>query len=267
MISVFIQSVGIAGPGLKGWHEARDILAGAQQYLAAEYQPSANSILPKNEYRRTTRLVKLALTAAQDATGDPLCDTSELAAVFTSADGDLDITNKVCQALTLPDRPVSPTHFHNSVHNAPAGYWSIATGSHAPSTSICACDFTFAAGLVEAACQAQQDKIPVLLVAYDHVAPFPLCEKRSYKDPFAVALLLSSENHKRNICEIRLSVCQKSNNNLTLDQAEIIIPIDNPNACALPLLQAMSTTTDRDLELDYNHEQQLNISIRHANNS
>ena len=37
-----------------------------------------------------------------------------------------DTIHAVCTALTEPDYPVSPTRFSNSVHNAPAGYWSIA---------------------------------------------------------------------------------------------------------------------------------------------
>lgn len=267
MISVFVNQVGITGPGLKGWAETRNILAGKQTYIAEEYQRPASSILPKNEHRRTTNLVKLALSAAQDALSDSTYEASELAAVFASADGDLEITDKICHALTLPDRPVSPTNFHNSVHNAPAGYWSIATHSPAPSTSICACDFSFTAGLLEAACQVQQDKNPVLLVVYDYPPPFPISEKRAYKDPFAVALLLSSENDKRNMCEIRLSLCQNSDKNVTAAQAEPAISLDNPIACALPLLQALSTKADMELDLAYNHAQQLNIRLRHANNT
>src|SRR5690606_40428753 len=69
------------------------------------------------------------------------------AAVFASSGGDYPIIDQICKALCEPERLVSPTQFHNSVHNSAAGYWSIATGSRAPSTSISAFDDTFAAGL------------------------------------------------------------------------------------------------------------------------
>ena len=49
------------------------------------------------------------------------------------------------------ERELSPTRFHNSVHNAPAGYWSIATQSREPSTSLCRDDESFQAALLEAA--------------------------------------------------------------------------------------------------------------------
>ncbi len=41
-----------------------------------------------------------------------------------------------------------PTQFHNSVHNAVAGYWSIATKSTQPMTCLAAHDHSFAAGLL-----------------------------------------------------------------------------------------------------------------------
>ncbi len=47
-------------------------------------------------------------------------------AVFACSGGDTDVINRLCSALMLPGCPVSPQQFVNSVHNAPAGYWSIA---------------------------------------------------------------------------------------------------------------------------------------------
>ena len=48
------------------------------------------------------------------------------------------------------DQPVSPTQFHNSVHNTAAGYWSIATGSQQPTTCLACHDATAAAALLKA---------------------------------------------------------------------------------------------------------------------
>lgn len=265
MLSVFISQIGIAGPGLKGWQQSRDILAGRQAYITEEYQKPATSILPKNEHRRTTSLIKLALSAAQDAVSHCAYDAAELSSVFASADGDLEITDKLCHALTLPDRPVSPTNFHNSVHNAPAGYWSIATHSHAPSTSICACDYTFAAGLLEAACQTRQGPDPVLLVAYDYPPPFPLSAKRPFTDPLAVALVLTGHADARSLCELRLTL--EEDKGLDIGCAEPLISLDNPCACALQLLQPIASSTDRELNIAYNQRQLLNISLHHAINT
>ena len=68
---------------------------------------------------------------------------------------------------------MSPTKFHNSVHNAAAGYWTIGTGCMAPSNSLSGYECSFAAGLLEAAAQCAADRRPVLLVGFDVAARRP----------------------------------------------------------------------------------------------
>ena len=53
------------------------------------------------------------------------------AAVFSSSSGDGQNCHESVRSARVSDRRVSPTRFHNSVHNAAAGYWSIATGAKA----------------------------------------------------------------------------------------------------------------------------------------
>ena len=48
---------------------------------------------------------------------------------------------------------ISPTRFHNSVHNAAAGYWTIGAGCMQATTALSAYDATFAEGLLEALAQ------------------------------------------------------------------------------------------------------------------
>ena len=88
---------------------------------------------------------------------------------------------------------MSPTQFHNSVHNAPGGYWSIALATRAPSTSLCAVEASFAAGLLEACAQAVAERRDVLLIAYDVPYPEPLASLWTVAEPFAVAMVLSNE--------------------------------------------------------------------------
>ena len=94
--------------------------------------------------------------------------------MFTSSSGDGDNVHAICESARHAERQVSPTRFHNSVHNAAAGYWSIATQCRAASTSLCCHDASFAAGLLEAASQVAVDGKPVALIAYDHPYPAPL---------------------------------------------------------------------------------------------
>jgi hypothetical protein len=50
---------------------------------------------------------------------------AETASVFTSSGGDGDVIHHICETLTQPGREVLLTRFHNSVHNAPAGYYQL----------------------------------------------------------------------------------------------------------------------------------------------
>src|SRR3546814_2131149 len=80
----------------------------------------------------------------------------------------------LCTTLASDARALSPTRFHNSVHNAAAGYWTIGTGCHAPSTAISSFDASFAQGLLEALVQLRTGAQAVLLVAYDAPSAGPL---------------------------------------------------------------------------------------------
>jgi hypothetical protein len=93
--------------------------------------------------------------------------------------------------LASAERQLSPTRFHNSVHNAAAGYWSIATGATPASNALCAYDASFAAGLLEALTQVAIERTAVLLIAYDASYPEPLRTVRPIPDAFAVAMVLA----------------------------------------------------------------------------
>ena len=153
-------------------------------------QRPAVSLLPPAERRRCALSVAWALAVAQEAVASAELDAASLAVVFASSDGDGDIVHRLCSALATPAAAVSPTDFHNSVHNAATGYWSIGAHSPAPSTALCAYDGSFGAGLLEAACQIAIEKRPVLLIAVDLPYPPPLAVHRPVRHGFAAALVL-----------------------------------------------------------------------------
>lgn len=178
-------------PGLAGWPAAARVLAGAAPHDPTPVARPSPQLLPPAERRRCAPLVGWALTAAQEAAVASGLDPAAFALVFASSDGDGDIVHRLCTALAAPAAAVSPTDFHNSVHNAASGYWSIATRSAAPSTALCAYDGSFAAGLLEAACQVHADARPVMLVAVDLPYPAPLAAHRPVRHGLAVALALA----------------------------------------------------------------------------
>jgi len=77
------------------------------------------------------------------------------------------------------------------VHNAAAGYWTIATGCRAASSALTAFDASFAAGLLEAATQCAADERPVLLVAFDVQAVGALASVTRSDGLLATALVIA----------------------------------------------------------------------------
>src|ERR1700730_720319 len=186
-----VEGIGLLGPGLDGWTSSTALLEGRSPYIPQPTVLPTPEGLPPAERRRLGRVVKLALGVGLQATSSAGVDPATLAAVFASSGGDGQNCHEICQALSLDDRLISPTRFHNSVHNAAAGYWSIATGSRAASNAVCAYDASFAAGLLEAVTQVVVDQTRVLLVAYDAPYPPPLFVKRPIPEAFGVALVLA----------------------------------------------------------------------------
>jgi hypothetical protein len=186
-----IEGIGVLGPGLDGWQAAGALLEGRAQYTPQPTVLPVPNGLPPAERRRVGGVVKLALGVGLQATSNAGVDASSLPAVFASSGGDGHNCHEICLALSLEERLISPTRFHNSVHNAAAGYWSIATGSKAASNALCAFDASFAAGLLEAVTQVIVEQTRVLLVAYDAQYPPPLFAKRPIPEAFGVAFVLA----------------------------------------------------------------------------
>jgi len=188
-----IAGIGLVGPGLAGWHAAREALAGRVPYAGAPTRLAAPEALPATERRRAGRCVKLALAAGLDAVAGAGADAGALGAIFASSSGDGETCHAICETLASDDRLISPTRFHNSVHNAPAGYWSIATGATASIDCLGAFDASFGAGLLEALTRlAVEPEAPLVLVAYDAPYPEPLNGARPIPDAFGVAFVLEA---------------------------------------------------------------------------
>lgn len=249
--SVFIDSIGLAAPGLPGWPAAQEILRGAQPYEIREMPRFAPSFLPPNERRRATRVGRLAFQAGEEAVAASDIPPEQLAAVFSSGGGDYEVMDRMCQALATSERMISPTDFHNSVHNAPAGYWSIATRSRQPSTSLSAYDSSFAAGLMEAFSLCREDDLPVLLVTYDIRPPAPLVYARPLVDDFSVALLLTPMQRPQSRASLQLDLADHPNESRVADATLEKLRCGNPAARALPLLVALARQESATLHLPY----------------
>jgi Beta-ketoacyl synthase, N-terminal domain len=188
---VWLASAGVLGPGLPGWSAARDLLLGGSRPADAPDPEPVPALLPANERRRASAPARWALTVGSEALAAAGIEAEDAALVFSTCGGDGMITHQICEALAAQPPQMSPTRFHNSVHNAPAGYWSIFARSRAPSTTLCGYECSFAAGLLEAAAQVVAEQRPVMLVAYDLPYPEPMRALWPVARPFAAALLLA----------------------------------------------------------------------------
>jgi len=205
--------------------------------------------------------VRLAFQAAEDALQSSSIPAAALATVFASSDADLGIIHRICSALATTPRLVSPTDFHNSVHNAAAGYWSIAVGSRAPSASISAHDCSFAAGLTEACSLVAIDGCDTLLVAFDLPPPEPLYAQRPIANPVGVALILTRQSTQNTIAKLE---CERSRQAETLlSQADFeVLRLSNPAARGLPLLQRLALGESSVVNLPLNADARLAVRLR-----
>ncbi len=240
MISAYLQSVGVVAPGITDWPTCRDILTGRQDYQPAPIPRFNPETLPANERRRITPTIRLAMQAATEAMQGSALDAESVATVFATSNGDLDISNRICNALTLPERPVSPTDFHNSVHNAPAGYWSIGSHCRQPSTSLSAGDASFAAGLLESFTQVLSDRHPVMLVAYDQPPPQALANTHTSTLPFAAALILTRQQGENSLARLTLTPAEQAASSCLQCAALETLHLGSPAARALPLLELLA---------------------------
>lgn len=189
---VFIDGIALWAPTLHGWPSAAAALRGEAVAAARTTRPSPTLLAP-NERRRAPDSVLVALAVAQAAVAQSGRDAAGLASVFTSAHADLAIVDALCSTLAAHPLMLSPTRFHNSVHNAASGYWAIATGCRAPSSAVSGYENSFAAGWLEAASQVAADGVPVLLVGFDTEAHGALASVNRSRGLLGVALVLSPQ--------------------------------------------------------------------------
>jgi len=258
----FVEGVGLVGPGLQGWQASRAILAGKQTYGRAPTLVAAGELLPAAERRRAGMSVKLALAAGQEAFAVAGRDTAATSTVFASSSGDCDNVHHILETLAALERQVSPTRFHNSVHNAAAGYWSIATQCRAPSTSLCGHDASFAAGLLEAMSQVAFTGAPVGLIAYDHPYPEPLHAARPIRGELGVALVLAPQASKRAMAALQVAFMpQAMDASGAADPGLEALRVGVPAARCLPLLAVLARGTRETVILEYVAATHLQVAI------
>ena len=259
---VSILGVGLLSAGLEGWSNGREVLRGGLPFSPTSPPDPKADLLPPNERRRSSDCVRWAVQVAQEAIVQSELDPREVATVFASSGGEMGVLDTLCRALATTERIVSPTLFHQSVHNTAAGYWGIATTCQQSSTALSCYDDSCAVGLLEAVTYATLEECPVLFVAYDLPAPEPLHGARPIAAAFAAALVLTASGASpAPTMSLRLLPGEGGHATTVPDQDLERLRLDNPAARMLPLLRAMALKRRHTVMMNVLDDQRLTVDV------
>jgi len=222
-------------------------------------------LLPADVRRRTTDHIKLAVEVGAQAVDMAGTPGSRLWSVFASSESDGAITHNICEEVAKPVPEVSPTRFHNSVNNAPAGYWCMSARSQCPSTSVAGFDATFAVGLLEAMVQIAFESQPVLFVAHDTPLPEPLHSVQPISAIFGMALVLQPQRtgSSQACLDVEVDAALLAPSHVGNRDLEGL-RTGNPAARGLPILEAVARRASESVVLSYVHGQSLRVRVLQA---
>lgn len=258
--AVAIEGVAFWHARMPNWSTARAVICGKRTAPEPIAKRPTSNLLAPTERRRAPDTVALALEVAMQACEAASRSPAQLRSVFASTYGDLGISDYMCATLAATPTLISPTKFHNSVHNAAAGYWSIGTGSHAPYTALTAYRYTFATALLEAATQVVCDGEPVVCVAFDVEASGPLGTVAPSSGLLGVGLVLAPADGSHRTLTLR--VADGSSANLTAARSPAVALVaENALAPCLPFFEALAYSAPGKVVLGLSDHCVLNVRV------
>ncbi len=129
--------------------------------------------------RGTSHATRMAIDCAAQASQHAGFDLTQLAAVFGSALGEIEIAIEQLAMMLSEEGIVSPARFKNSVHNTASGVLSIASKNRGFTSAIAAGDHTLPATLLETMLLLETGKATqAIAVVADEATPEPLRSAR-----------------------------------------------------------------------------------------
>ena len=260
-VLVHVEGIAVWFARLPDWETARAVIRGERSAPDAAASRPAPTLLAPTERRRAPDTVAVALEVASRAVAASGREPASLPSVFASTHGDVAISDYMCSTLASTPALISPIKFHNSVHNAAAGYWSIGTGSYAPYTAISAYQYTFGAGLLEAATQVVSEGRPVLYVAFDIEAKGPLGTMARSRGVLGVALVLAPAASTQSKARLSLSLRNADDPVTAAASPAAALIAENALAPCLPLLEALAADEARSVSLRLSHATLLSAEV------
>ncbi len=263
-----VLGVGAWGPRFRNWADLQAMLAGKPVEDDGSKGPKPE-VIPANERRRAPLPVRLAVETSSQACSHAGLEPKDLACVFVSGLGDTQLTDYMCKVLAGENKALSPTKFHNSVHNAAAGYWTISTDCMSAANSVAGYAESVPLTIMEALVQAQAEQRALLLTFYDAPTSPILRPLLKNEHPFAVSIVISPSKLKKELTQVeslatmQASVVQTSSAWPERNWgAELQACYEqNPVARILPFIDLIMGT-EQHLAMPLSAETSLNIQVR-----
>ncbi|MBX3251007.1 MAG: beta-ketoacyl synthase chain length factor [Myxococcales bacterium] len=153
----------------------------------------ACEIVQSRMKRATSLLTQMSVEVMTQAARDAGYRLDEVATIFGSTHGEIQIAVEQMQMMQEGSGVVSPARFKNSVHNTAAGLFSISAGNRGFNTAIAAGEHTFAMSLLEAwtlLTSGEQARVLVSIAEEPLPPPIARCSEHV---ALAVALALSTD--------------------------------------------------------------------------
>jgi len=176
MDEIHLLATGVALPGAVGLPAFQELIRGGLPLELPAPQVGAlpAGAVPPRLARRLTRLSGLALVSGREALDARQgSEQAPTPLVWATANGEINTIGSIMDSLLGPRHRVSPSQFHNSVYNAPTGYWGIVTGRQNPSTTVSRGELSFEYGLLESWSRIMAGTAEVQLTAGDEAIEVP----------------------------------------------------------------------------------------------
>ncbi len=261
-----VKAVGAWGQNYTSWVELTELLSKGSTAENTSTSPKPE-IIPANERRRAPLPVKLAVESSWQATQTAGIDPKELACVFVSGLGDTQLTDYMCKTLASENMQLSPTKFHNSVHNAAAGYWTISTGCMKAANSVAGFNESVSLALFEAFCQCIEENAPVLIAFYDSPVSEILKPLLKNDQSFSAAIIIepSTSDDDNNILEMSVTSVSSDWPKLQLEANLHESYEKNPSARILSVLKLLADNSKDSISLPLSAETSIQLTLNNAN--
>ncbi len=184
MSAAYVTGIGLFTPGYpspRSWCEGRP---------DEEADKPEAKMLAGPLRRRATALTRIGIDVLEQAAAMGGADLSTVPSVWATAHGEHSAAIALLGLMQKGEGKLSPTKFHNSVHNTASGYASIASTNCSPSTTLTGGHELAASALFEAMCLLGARGGEVALVLADE-ALMPPFERKDALAPLGLSLLLS----------------------------------------------------------------------------